>query len=106
MDKLGCYRGRHYTTYVIEVIALINAGHTKEAEQLLLHLIEAVEAENTVEQSGVAPWYYKTLSRIYHAQHNTAAEDAVIARFNRQPYGDSRLSRPARIQPVHELIPA
>lgn len=106
MDKPGYYQGRHYTAYVIQVVALINEGRTIEAEQLLLHLLGAVEAENAVEHSGVAPWYYKTLARIYRGRHNMVAEDAIIARFNRQPYGNTRLFRPTPIQPVHELIPA
>ena len=106
MDKPGYYQGRHYTAYGAQVISLINAGNNDLAEQLLLRLIEAVEAENEVEHEGVAPWYYKLLARIYRVRHNTPAERAIIARFNRQPYGSIRLFCPTPIQPAYALVAA
>ena len=106
MDKPGYYQGRHYTAYVIQVTALINEGHAAEAEQILLHLIDAIEAENAIDHSGAAPWYYKTLARIYHTQHNRAEEQAIIARFNRQPYGSTCLVCSASIPSARQLAHA
>ena len=106
MDKPGYYEGHHYTAYVLQVTALINEGRTAEAEQLLLHLIDAIEAENAVEHSGAAPWYYKTLARIYHTRHNRAEEKAIITRFNRQPYGSTCLVCPPSMLPTRQLMHA
>jgi hypothetical protein len=87
----GYYQGRHYTAYVEQVRMLEREGSFDKAAQLLLRLIDATEAENNVERSGAAPWYYKELAYIYRVRGNHAAAQAIIERFNRQPYGTRRL---------------
>lgn len=40
--QLGYYKGKHYTQYIEEFRALKKAERLDEAEELLLHLINAV----------------------------------------------------------------
>lgn len=87
----GYYQGRHYTAYVDQVRMLEREGSFDKAAHLLLGLIDATEAENNVERCGAAPWYYKELAHIYRTRGNTAAAQAIIERFNRQPYGSKPL---------------
>jgi hypothetical protein len=87
----GYYQGRHYTAYVDQVRTLEREGSFDMATQLLLRLIDATEAENNVEHCGAAPWYYKELAHIYRTRGNNAAAQAIIERFNRQPYGNKTL---------------
>lgn len=54
-EKPGYYLGRHYTEYVETVKELKRASEYEKAEQLLLALIEAVEAESIAQNWGVAP---------------------------------------------------
>ena len=48
MNKPGFYHGQHYSTYVEEVRELKRGEQRGQAEQLLLKLIEATEAEARV----------------------------------------------------------
>ena len=85
-DKPGCYRGRHYTTYVDEVRGLKRSGRLEAAEKLLLHLVDAVESERQAERMGVAPAYYEELAIIYRKQNNRGKERTTLERFARQQH--------------------
>ena len=54
MSKPGSYRGKHFTSYVEEVEALLAFGRTPEdearAERTLLSLIDATESEDKVKE--------------------------------------------------------
>ena len=87
MNKPGFYHGQHYSTYVEEVRELKRGEQWGQAEQLLLKLIEATEAEARVLPMGiVAPWYYENLAITYHKQKNALAELAILDRYFRQPH--------------------
>lgn len=43
VNKLGYYKGRHYTTFVSDVASLKKAGRLEEAEKLLIELVTAIE---------------------------------------------------------------
>ena len=85
MNQHGYYRGHHYTSYVEQVMMLIQTGETHHAEKMLLNLLDVIEAENDEQGAGVAPWYYKKLARIYWQRGEFDAELAVIERYYRQP---------------------
>ena len=82
----GYYNGRHYTTYVNTVKNLKKSGELEEAERLLLELIAATEAESKAERSGVAPWYYEELAKVYRKQKEYAKEVAILERFAAQKH--------------------
>jgi hypothetical protein len=77
----GYHKGRHFTTYVTDVRNLKKSGKLKEAETLLLELVDATEAQSAVEGLGVAPWYYEELANIYRKQREYAKEVAVLDKF-------------------------
>jgi hypothetical protein len=56
-------------------------GHDDSAEELLLELLEAVEAEAYAREWGVAPWYYEQLAVIYRKRKDAPAEVAVLERY-------------------------
>jgi hypothetical protein len=80
----GYYQGRHYSDYDKELKTLAKAKQTTELETLLLHLLDAIEAESQAEQLGIPPGYYDELAEIYHQQHNYTAEVALYQRFFKQ----------------------
>lgn len=86
-EKPGYYLGKHYTEYINTVKELKHASEYGKAEQLLLALIEAVEAESKAEDEGVAPWYYEQLAIIYRKQKELEKELAILERFSRQKIG-------------------
>ncbi|MEM8533425.1 MAG: tetratricopeptide repeat protein [Chloroflexota bacterium] len=88
-DRPGFYRGRHYTDYGIQVVSFINRGQFAQAEDLLLHLVDAVEAENQIDQIGVAPWYYKQLAQVYHTRGDYDAEIRILERCVQQKNTDA-----------------
>lgn len=71
-NESGWYKGRHYTTYVKEVTALLREEDDRKAEHLLLELVGAVEREARSTGYGVPPWYYEHLAIIYR-KHKAAA---------------------------------
>jgi hypothetical protein len=81
-DEPGFYQGKHYTQYVGRVIELKRQEQLAEAEKLLLHLIAAVEAEETVQQHSRAPWYTAQLAIIYRQQQRYADEVALLERYD------------------------
>jgi lipopolysaccharide biosynthesis regulator YciM len=82
----GQYNGQHFTTYVTHVQDLQRAGKLNEAEQLLLHLVDATEADSQAHACGVAPWYYEQLAIIYRKQKDHQREIAILERFQRQTH--------------------
>jgi|RhiMetdeSRZDD1v2_1073273.scaffolds.fasta_scaffold3050864_1 hypothetical protein len=83
-DKPGFYQGKHYTEHIDRVKALKRADKLDKAEQLLLALIDVIEAENQTQQFGVAPWYYEQLAILYRGRKDYAAEVAILERYQQQ----------------------
>jgi hypothetical protein len=81
-DKPGFYKGKHYTEYVEQVMELKRQEKLADAEKLLLNLIAAVEAEETVQQHSRAPWYTEQLAIIYRKQQRYADEVAILERYD------------------------
>lgn len=77
----GYYKGRHFTTYVSDVERLKKAGKLEDAKILLLDLVNATEEEDRMTQSGVAPWYYEELAKIYRKQMEYSSEVAILERY-------------------------
>jgi len=84
INKPGYHKGRHFTTYVSDVNSLKKSGQIDEAERLLLELVKATEEENSIENIGVAPWYYDELAKIYRKQKNYAKEVAILEKYAKQ----------------------
>ncbi len=83
----GYYGGRHFTTYVQDVENLKRSGRYSEAEELLLNLVAATEAEADAQQSAIAPWYYEQLAIIYRKEKAHAAEVEILERFAARVHG-------------------
>lgn len=83
-DPPGHFGGKHYTEYVEDIKALKRHGALDEAEQLLLNLVEAVEAEAKTEGWGVAPWYYEQLAVIHRKRGDFRAEVEILERYAAQ----------------------
>jgi hypothetical protein len=76
-EQPGYYNGRHYSTYVSEIENLKKQGFIDQAEHLLLELVNATEAEAKANNSGVAPWYYEELAKIYRRRKDYQKEVAI-----------------------------
>lgn len=85
-SRLGFVRGYYYADYVGDVQALRRAGRESEAQQLLLQLVDAAEAEARVEKWQVPPWYYEQLAISYRRCKEPQSEIAILERFARNPY--------------------
>ena len=81
MSQPGFHDGRHYTTYVDGVKKLKRDNQLGEAEELLIGLVDATEAQARVDGLGVAPWYYEQLALIYRKNKDIAKELAILERF-------------------------
>src|SRR5687767_4900805 len=96
MPTVGHVRGRHYTTYVDEVRRLKRDGQLEAAENLLVELVVATEAEASAERWGVAPWYYEQLAVLYSKQKQVGKELAILERYEAQRHapgaGPSKLA--------------
>ena len=90
-EKAGKYRGKHFTEYVEEVKALMRADEFVQAEELLLHLVDATEREATIDGMGVAPWYYERLAVLYRKQGDFKKEVEILERFAAQPHPNGAL---------------
>jgi len=84
MDKPGFVDDRHFTEYVETVKQLKRDGQYSRAEELLIRLVDATEAESLVDGLGVAPWYYEQLAIIYSKMNNSESELAILERYERQ----------------------
>ncbi|MEM4204616.1 MAG: hypothetical protein QXS54_11155 [Candidatus Methanomethylicaceae archaeon] len=85
-DKPGYYNGKHYSSYVGEIESLKKKGAIGEAERLLLELVNATEAEAKADNSGVAPWYYEELAKIYRRRKDYQKEVAILERYANQKH--------------------
>lgn len=83
-EKPGFVDGRHYTAYVSTVRDLKRRGDPAAAEELLLKLVDATEAEARAERWGVAPAYYEELAILYRKQKAPEKELVVLERYERQ----------------------
>ena len=77
----GYYGGRHFTTYVRDVHELKKSARWNDAEQLLIELVAATEADARAHNRGIAPWYYEELAKIYRRQKAYSKEVAILERF-------------------------
>lgn len=95
-QESGKIDGRHYTAYVDDVKKLKREGRLEDAENLLLRLVEAVEAEAKEMEWGVAPWYYEQLAIVYRKQQRYRDEIAILERYDKNMHapgvGPSKLS--------------
>jgi len=76
----GSYKGRLYQDYVNDVNILMKLGRLDECERLLQGLIDAIEADNSVNKVSSA-WYYTQLANIYHRKGDISSEVKVLKRF-------------------------
>jgi hypothetical protein len=83
-DGPGYLRGRRPSDYPDDVARLERQGKLKEAEDLLLELVEVVENESRVTGMGVAPWCYERLATIYRNQCRYEEEIAILERYANQ----------------------
>lgn len=84
---LGTYRGRHHSAWHAEAKRLHAAGEAVAAEQLLLAILDATEAEAARDSFGVAPATYESLAVIYRKRKDREAEIAILERFAGQHHG-------------------
>lgn len=82
----GYLNGRHYTTYVNDVKNLKKNGLLEKAEALLIQLVHATEEESRKEKTGVAPWYYEELAKIYRKRKDYVKEVSILERFAKQKH--------------------
>lgn len=80
----GTVLGRHFTEWVETVKELRRRDEEEAAEELLLALIDATEAEDRVEGMGVAPWYYEQLATSYRKRGRPDKEVAILERYAAQ----------------------
>lgn len=92
-EQPGYVDGKHYSEWPDEVRALKREGKLADAEQFLLRLVEATEAEARAKGIGVAPWYYEQLAIIYAKQRDPTRELAILERYESQPHAPGALPR-------------
>lgn len=85
-EKSGIYRGRHYSEYAETAERLLDRNEYARAEELLLALCAATEAEAKANQWGVAPAYFNLLSIVYAKQGDRRKELEALERLLRAPY--------------------
>ena len=102
----GCYRGRHFTTYVEEVKQLKRDDRLQEAEALLVELVKATEAEGKKDRLGVAPWYYEQLAIVYRKRKDYASEVRILERYAKQKHarGATPAALAKRLQRARVLL--
>ena len=85
--EAGLVDGTHFTDYVEQVKQLKLEKRHDEAIDLLLKLVDAIEAESRAAggSHGVAPWYYEQLAIIYRKEKRYADEVGVLERYDAQP---------------------
>lgn len=83
VDRAGEVDGIHYTNHVKRVKELESVDDKTAAIELLLRLVEAVEAESRL--SGpyhqVAPYYYERLAINYRYLGQLSDEEAILRRY-------------------------
>jgi hypothetical protein len=96
--QAGCYKGRHYTTYIEEVKQLKREKKLLEAEKLLLKLIKVVEEQAEIDGGGVAPGWYGHLAIVYRRMGEPARADAINQRLDEQRQLDVERKKKAEAQ--------
>lgn len=93
----GIVEGKHYTEHVPAVKALKRSGDYSAAIQLLLRLVDAVEAESRAAgpTRAVPPWYYEQLALLYRKGKNFQAEVDILRRYVEQCAGKREQPFPA-----------
>jgi len=76
----------HYTDALGTIKALKRAGQDDELERVLVWCVESTEVESKAEGSGVAPYYYEGLAKLYRKQKDYQAEVRILERFARQTH--------------------
>lgn len=106
MFKPGFHNGRHYTEYVDQVKQLTREKRLKDAEQLLMSLVDATESEARQESTGVAPWYYEQLALIYRKDKDLIQELSILERFGSQRHSPGKKPETLmlRLEKVRELL--
>ncbi len=87
MSGPGFVGGRLFVTYIKDVEALKKRRKWKEAEELLLRLVQAMEAQSANQDCGVCSWYYSQLAAIYRRKSDYASEVIILERFARRKHG-------------------
>ncbi|MBW2090339.1 MAG: hypothetical protein JRI37_15425 [Deltaproteobacteria bacterium] len=87
--QAGSISGKYYTEYIDLVRKLKREKKHREAIDLLLRLIDAVEREAKLDKSYggdgfCAPWYYEQLAIIYRKEKRYSEEVAILERLQKQ----------------------
>ena len=82
----GMVEGKHFTEWADTVKELRRQGDEEAAEELLLALVDATEAEARAEGYGVAPWYYEQLAISYRKRGEPEKEVAILERYAAQQH--------------------
>ena len=53
-------------------------------------MVATTESEDRVDKSGVVPWYYEQLARIYRKNKDLVKEHAILERFESQRHAPGR----------------
>ena len=53
-------------------------------------MVATTESEDRVDKSGVVPWHYEQLARIYRKNKDLVKEHAILERFESQRHAPGR----------------
>jgi hypothetical protein len=85
-NEIGMVNGRHHSAWHDEAKRLRREGRDIDAEQLLLTIVDATEAESRTDGIGVAPSAYEQLAILYRKRKDFDAECAILERFAQQSH--------------------
>jgi hypothetical protein len=74
----------HYTEAIDIITELKETEQDEELEKILKWCVESTERED---KTGVAPYYYEELAKLYRRQKDYQGEVAILERFSEQPHG-------------------
>lgn len=80
-SKPGYHNGKHYTEYVENIKEMKRANLNVEAINLLLNLVDEVEAESKANNHSPAPWYYEQLAILYRKEKRNNDEISILNRY-------------------------
>jgi len=107
-NKAGYIDGRHYTEYAEDIKELKRQNKFKEAESLLLKIIEVLKAEAKIEGPHwfIAPWYFEQLAIIYRKQGLIKKETEILEHFLKlnKMKGDGDTKLEVRYRKAKELL--
>jgi len=89
ITKPGYCRGRHFTSYCEQVKQLKRDGKLEDAEELLLSLIDATEAESDATLRPPPPWYCDQLRIVYRKMKRPQEAIDIMVRYERSCEGKS-----------------